>query len=125
MKNYMKKMVMMAVCAMSMSMTAFAAEPAFDSPQEEYVYNLQEKANRLWEEDHNLANQVGCDDPVLYAVPAFDSPQEEYTYNLREKERQKWEEDYNLANQVGCDDPVLYAGPAFDSPQEEYDFYHK
>ena len=78
MKKYMKKIVMtMAVCAMSV--TAFAA-PAFDTPQEEYIYNLQEKANQLWEEKYNLANQVGCDDPVLYAVPAFDSPQEEYDF---------------------------------------------
>ena len=125
MKNYMKRIVTMAVCTMSVGMTAFAEVPAFDNPQEEYIYNLQEKANQLWAEKYNLANQVGCDDPVLYAVPAFDSPQEEYTHNLREKERQKWEEEYNLANQVGCDDPVLYAVPAFDSPQEEYDFYHK
>ena len=79
MKKYMKKMVMaMAVCAMSV--TAFAAEPVFDSPQEEAAFCAQQKQAAAWEEAHGNYN-ISRENPVYFVIaPAFDSPQEEYDF---------------------------------------------
>ena len=66
MKNYVKKMVMtMAVCAMSV--TAFAAEPVFDSPQEEAAFWAQQKQAAAWEEAHGNYN-ITRENPVYFVT---------------------------------------------------------
>ena len=124
MKNYMKKMVMtMAVCAMSV--TAFAAEPVFDSPQEEAAFCAQQKQAAAWEEAHGNYN-ITRENPVYFVTAnPFDNPQEEAAFWAQQKEQAAWEEAHGNYN-ISRENPVYFViAPAFDSPQEEYDFYHK
>ena len=74
MKKNMKKMAGLLVMAMSLSIGgAFAAAPAFDTPQEWLAACQQQKANKLKEE----ASMHGYSENYDYmAGPAFDTPQE-------------------------------------------------
>ena len=73
MKKNMKKMAGLLVMAMSLSIGgAFAAAPAFDTPQEWLAACQQQKANKLKEE----ASMHGYSENYDYmAAPAFDTPQ--------------------------------------------------
>ena len=72
MKN-MKKMVGLIVLAMSMSVSAFAAAPAFDTPQEWLAAMQKEQAAGLAED---AALRGYSENHDYTAVPAFDTPQE-------------------------------------------------
>lgn len=72
MKKNMKKMAGLLVMAMSLSSGAFAAAPAFDTPQEWLAACQQQKANKLKEE----ASRHGYSENYDYmAASAFDTPQ--------------------------------------------------
>lgn len=81
MKN-MKKIAGLLAMAMSLSISAFAAEPAFDTPQEWLAASQQEAAAKLKEE----ASMHGYSENYDYmAAPAFDSPQEWLAASQQEK----------------------------------------
>ena len=72
MKKNMKKMAGLLVMAMSLSIGgAFAAAPAFDTPQEWLAACQQQKANKLKEE----ASRGYSENYDYMAAPAFDTPQ--------------------------------------------------
>lgn len=80
MKN-MKKIAGLVVMTMSLSISAFAAEPAFDTPQEWLAASQQEAAAKLKEEA-----SMGYSENYSYmAAPAFDSPQEWLAASQQEK----------------------------------------
>lgn len=68
----MKKMVSAILLAMSVSAVGFAAEPAFDTPQE-WLAAMQKKQAEGLAEDAALRGYSENHDYT--AVPAFDTPQ--------------------------------------------------
>ena len=92
MKKYMKKIVMtMAVCAMGV--TAFAAEPAFDTAEQEAMHWKKEKAKQAWE-IATIPEMIGGEgySRPLYAVPAFDTAEQEASYWQKQAAKADWEE---------------------------------
>lgn len=108
--------IMALVCT-----TAFAAVPAFDTPEQEAAHWRQVKAQQEWDELHN--NNTACENPTFYAVPAFDAPEEEAAHWVQVKKQQEWDELHN--NNTACENPTFYAVPAFDSPEQEAEFWAK
>ena len=81
MKN-MKKIAGLVVMTMSLSISAFAAAPAFDTPQEWLAASQQEAAAKLKEEASMHSYSENYD---YMAAPAFDSPQEWLAASQQEK----------------------------------------
>lgn len=126
MKKYMKKIVMtMAVCAMGV--TAFAAEPAFDSPKEEAAFWIQEKAVEAWNVA-TIPERIGgeCYSRPLYAAPAFDTAEQEAMHWKKEKAKQAWEI-ATIPEMIGGEgySRPLYAVPAFDTAEQEASYWQK
>ena len=71
----MMKKVTAAIVLCLMSASAFAAAPAFDSPEQEAAHYQQEQARQAFEERYT--NQAASECASYYAVPAFDSPEQE------------------------------------------------
>lgn len=112
MKKNMKKMAGLLVMAMSLSIGgAFAAAPAFDTPQEWLAATNQQTAQKLKEE----ASMHGYSENYDYlAAPAFDTPQEWLTA-MKQQKAQKLKEE---ASRHGYSENYDYlASPAFDTPQ--------
>ncbi|MGN0946683.1 MAG: hypothetical protein ACI4N8_09345 [Megasphaera sp.] len=112
MKKNMKKMAGLLVMAMSLSIGgAFAAAPAFDTPQEWLTAMNQQTAQKLKEE----ASMHGYSENYDYmAAPAFDTPQEWLAACQQQKANKLKEE----ASMHGYNENYDYmAAPAFDTPQ--------
>lgn len=65
----MMKNVTAAIVLCLMSASAFAAAPAFDSPEQEAAHYQQERARQAFEERYD--NQTASENASYYAVPAF------------------------------------------------------
>ena len=81
----MKKITMMIAVFSLAGATAFAAVPAFDSPEQEQAYYQQEAARQAFEETRR--GVVFSENGRYSAVPAFNSPQEEQAHWQQEQER--------------------------------------
>ena len=126
MKKYMKKIVMtMAVCAMGV--TAFAAEPAFDTAEQEAMHWKKEKAKQAWE-IATIPEMIGGEgySRPLYAVPAFDTAEQEAMHWKKEKAKQAWEI-ATIPEMIGGEgySRPLYAVPAFDTAEQEASYWQK
>ena len=111
MKN-MKKMVGLIVLAMSMSVSAFAAAPAFDTPQEWLAAMQKERAERMAEDAEIHGFSENHD---YYAASAFDTPQE-WLAAMQKEQAAGLAEDAALRGYSENHDYT--AVPAFDMPQE-------
>lgn len=85
----MMKKVTAAIVLCLMSASAFAAAPAFDSPEQEAAHYQQEQARQAFEERYD--NHTASESATYYAVPAFDSPEQEAAYYDRVAEREAFE----------------------------------
>ncbi|HJE83498.1 hypothetical protein [Megasphaera stantonii] len=74
----MMKNVTAAIVLCLMSASAFAAAPAFDSPEQEAAHYQQEQARQAFEERYT--NQTASENASYHAVRAFDSPEQEAAY---------------------------------------------
>lgn len=112
MKKNMKKMAGLLVMAMSLSICgAFAAAPAFDTPQEWLTAMNQQTAQKLKEE---ASMHVYSENYDYLAAPAFDTPQEWLAACQQQKANKLKEE----ASMHGYSENYDYmAAPAFDTPQ--------
>lgn len=76
MMNKKVKAVLAAMVVSCVSMISVcAAEPAFDSPQQEAAAYRAAKAQQAW--DDMYAVKVNGENMTYHAAPAFDSPQQE------------------------------------------------
>lgn len=85
----MMKKVTAAIVLCLMSASAFAAAPAFDSPEQEAAHYQQEQARQAFEERYT--NQTASENASYHAVRAFDSPEQEADYYDRVAEREAFE----------------------------------
>lgn len=85
----MMKNVTAAIVVCLMSTSAFAAAPAFDSPEQEAAHYQQERARQAFAERYD--NQTALESASYYAAPAFDSPEQEAAYYDRVAEREAFE----------------------------------
>ena len=70
-----KAIVMAMAVSMISAVSVCAAEPAFDSPQQEAAAYRAAQAQQAWEDMY--AARVNGENQDYHAVPAFDSPEEE------------------------------------------------
>lgn len=117
----MMKKVTAAIVLCLMSASAFAAAPAFDSPEQEAAHYQQERARQAFEERYT--NQTASECASYYAVPAFDSPEQEAAHYQQEQARQAFEERYT--NQTASENASYHAVRAFDSPEQEAAYYDR
>lgn len=85
----MMKKVTAAIVLFLMSASAFAAAPAFDSPEQEAAHYQQEQARQAFEERYT--NQAASENASYHSVRAFDSPEQEAAYYDRVAEREAFE----------------------------------
>ena len=111
MKKNMKKMAGLLVMAMSLSSGAFAAAPAFDTPQEWLTAMNQQTAQKLKEEASRHSYSENYD---YLAAPAFDTPQEWLAACQQQKANKLKEE---ASRNVYSENYDYMAAPAFDTPQ--------
>lgn len=122
-KMNLKKLTAMVMAVCAMSAAAFAAEPAFDSPQEEATFWAQQQEKDAWMEAHT--NNVAVENPHYYVIAKpFDTPEQEAVFWAQRQQKNAWMEAHTNNTAVENSHYYVIAKP-FDTPQEEYDFYHK